>query len=235
MEHEDDHVDLRGALAVLRSRWRIVLAAVACVLALAIGWSLTQTPQYDATVVMLAGQNEGIADLEAVSAVNQAIASLARMAVKPIVVEGALQKLGEEDVSANELSSRITAQVPTNTQTIELTLRDSDPDRAARHANAIAESFSNLIAEKTGKDSTLSATIWQPATPPTAAATPNIPRNAAIGLVLGLLLGTALAFLRNQLDLGWRNERDVEAALGVPTLAAIPTIGSRTARQRRYA
>jgi capsular exopolysaccharide synthesis family protein len=62
----------------------------------------------------------------------------------------------------------------------------------------------------------------QPARPPTAAASPKIPRNVAIGVVLGVILGLLLAVLFDRLDRRLRDPREVEELFERPILGAIP-------------
>jgi len=56
-------------------------------------------------------------------------------------------------------------------------------------------------------------------------------RNGALGLVGGLVLGIALAFLLDQLDDRLRRKEELEAASGVPVLALLPKVARRRARQ----
>ncbi len=61
--------------------------------------------------------------------------------------------------------------------------------------------------------------------PPTASSAPVKPRpilNILAGVLLGLLLGVGLAWLRSRLDRGLHTAEEAEELLGVPVLAAIP-------------
>lgn len=51
---------------------------------------------------------------------------------------------------------------------------------------------------------------------------PNHPANGARAFAVGLALGIGLAFLRERLDDRLRGRQDLEAAIGVPTLATVP-------------
>lgn len=53
-----------------------------------------------------------------------------------------------------------------------------------------------------------------------------------LGLVVGLMLGSGAAFLREHLDTAIQHREDVERALGVPSLAVIPRIASTPHRSR---
>jgi polysaccharide biosynthesis transport protein len=64
--------------------------------------------------------------------------------------------------------------------------------------------------------------IVQPASLPSDPANENYLRNGFLALVLGLILGLGLAFLRERLDDRIRDIEDLEAHLGAPGLAVIP-------------
>jgi capsular exopolysaccharide synthesis family protein len=57
---------------------------------------------------------------------------------------------------------------------------------------------------------------------PLAPASPDIPRNLAIGLILGLSGGIGLAFLLESLDNTVRTPEQAEVASGLPTLGVVP-------------
>jgi polysaccharide biosynthesis transport protein len=60
------------------------------------------------------------------------------------------------------------------------------------------------------------------ATPPRTPVSPNIPKNLAIGMVFGLFLGTAIAFIRDYFDDSVKSKEIVEQVTGVPALGLIP-------------
>jgi capsular exopolysaccharide synthesis family protein len=68
--------------------------------------------------------------------------------------------------------------------------------------------------------------ILNPAAAPSSPISPNTARNAVQAFVIGLFLGIALAFLRDQLDDSLRTKADVERAVkDLPTLSLVPDYG----------
>ena len=85
---------------------------------------------------------------------------------------------------------------------------------------ALAGQVANIVANgiQEGGSVQLSA-------PPTASSTPISPRpllNLVTAILLGLMIGVGLAWLRDRLDRGLHSSEEAEELLGVPVLAAIP-------------
>ncbi|HEY3969889.1 MAG TPA: polysaccharide biosynthesis tyrosine autokinase, partial [Solirubrobacteraceae bacterium] len=74
-----------------------------------------------------------------------------------------------------------------------------------------------LAALQTGN-----AEVAQPAGVPKSPSTPNTKRNAALGVLLGLLLGMGLVFVFERLDRRIRGASELEDAYGIPVLGIVP-------------
>lgn len=66
---------------------------------------------------------------------------------------------------------------------------------------------------------------------PTAPVSASPVRNAALGLLGGLVIGLGLAFLLDQLDDRLRRKEELEAAAGLPVLGLLPRVARRRVRQ----
>jgi succinoglycan biosynthesis transport protein ExoP len=72
--------------------------------------------------------------------------------------------------------------------------------------------------------------ILTPASPPTGPSSPHPRRNGAIGLLVGLVLGIALALFRERLDRRTRTIDEIEAIFRVPLVGTVPFLKRRTTR-----
>ncbi len=80
-----------------------------------------------------------------------------------------------------------------------------------------AEQLEVLVSLQTGK-----VELVQRAQVPDSPSSPDTARNVALGIVLGLLLGMGLAFLREHLDRRVRDPKEFEELFDRPLLALIP-------------
>ncbi len=77
-----------------------------------------------------------------------------------------------------------------------------------------------------GNNQTRVGDIVQPATLPSSPSSPNHIRDGTLGLVMGLVLGTGWALVRERLDDRIRSQQELERRLGVPVLAAVSHVGT---------
>lgn len=77
-----------------------------------------------------------------------------------------------------------------------------------------------------GAAATQALALVTPAQPPAAPSSPKPAQNAALGLLAGLILGLAAAFLRDSLDDAVASKEAAEHLTGTPVLAAVPLVGS---------
>ena len=78
-----------------------------------------------------------------------------------------------------------------------------------------------------GETGALNVTVLEQAVPADKPSKPRKPLVLLAASFLGMLLGSSLAFIRASTDRRLRSSEDVEAALGVPVLTAIPRIKRR--------
>ncbi|UNX55371.1 formate--tetrahydrofolate ligase [Georgenia sp. TF02-10] len=218
-------VELSDYLAVLRKRWLGIALVAVAVLAVTAAVTLLTTPLYSAATRVFFSVQGGssITDISQGSTFTEKqMASYAEVATSPLVLEPVAQDLGLE---VDDVRSAVSVTVPPDTVILEITATDPSAETSADTANAVAAELTSAVGQLTpeqadGTEPVL-ATVMTPAEAPGSPSSPNVPRNLALGLVLGLLLGYGVALLREITDTKVRDERDLAAVTDRPIVATI--------------
>ena len=205
---------------------RIVIGASTLVgLVIAAAITFTTTPLYESQVQIFVSTPASTLDISALatgsSFSQQRVKSYAQIINSPKTLEPVIQRL-DLKMDAKTLSSMVTASAPLDTVLISLTITDTNPQRAAKIANAVADQFGITVGDLElhgiGIDSPVKVSTVKDAIPADSPASPKKVINLALGLLLGFGLGIGIASLRKLLDNTVKNEDDL---LGTPLLAAI--------------
>jgi capsular polysaccharide biosynthesis protein len=220
-------------LQILRRRmWIIVLVAVV-VTGSAVGFSLYQTPTYEASAKILVGQKStGDTNLGGdVSGLQELTLTVAKAARTVPVAEGVVERLGLPGGSARGVLNNMRVEPDPGTMFVNVSYEDPDPKRAQLIANTIGEVLSEKVSEVSLGANAITATVWAPATLPKAPVSPDPMRNGILALVLGSFLGVVLAFLVEYMDDSWDSTEEVEEITGVPTFGVIPSFRVSASRK----
>jgi succinoglycan biosynthesis transport protein ExoP len=207
-------LELKDYIRVIRKRWQIITAVTMLVLGGA-ALATTLSPKiYEAQTrlfVSTSGGGDSSALLSGSSFTQQRVKSYADVITTPNVLDPVIKTLGLKTTAA-KLGEQITATVPPETVLIEVSVKNTSPRVAAKVADAVGKQFTNTVADlesvNTGQSSPVKVTIVSAPTIPTSPVSPRPPRNVALGLVLGLLLGLGTALLRDLLDTTIKNEKN---------------------------
>lgn len=212
---------------VKRYIWLIVMATV---LAGAVGYfySARQPKVYEASITILVGQNQGLAEnLNLTTALQDVANSMSKMISSRTVAEKVVGDLGL-DISPDEVLGQITAQPVQQTQLIDVSVKDNDPVQAAAIANGVGNAFAELVQRTESSRSGLTAQVWQSATIPGGPVKPTPNRNAIMAMLLGLVIGVSASFILDRLDTRWRSIEEVGETLNLPILGVIPQMTHET-------
>lgn len=127
------------------------------------------------------------------------------------------------DISAGELSQKISIDVPTDTRLITISVKDKSPQEASRLANAVREIAIQKIKDVTKVEDVTTA---ETAKVPTSPTSPSVKKNFVLGVAAGGFIAIVILILFEALDDRIKTSEDVEKALGRTLLGVIPNTDS---------
>ena len=218
--------------AVWRRLWVVMLIATLFV-GTAVGWSLIQTPIYEASVKVLVGQGSGLAqDPAYAQGLQDLTLTMAEALDTRPVAEGVAERM-DAKISPPQVLAGLSAQPLPETQFVEVSYSYPDPEVAREVVNTVGEVFSERVADTS--DGSITARVWEKAETPTTAVSPRPMYNGFVALMLGVFVGLVLVFLLEFWDDSWRSPEEAERVSGVPNLAVVPkfTISNRSKKWKQ--
>lgn len=221
-------MELRDYLRIIRRRWLLIVACFLVAIGAAALFTLRATPQYQSTARLfistpssdstVAGAYQGGLFSQ------QRVTSYADLVTGKQIAERVVKKLGLSESPAS-LAARTTATVVPETVILEITVQDPNPAHAAKLTEAVAQEFTTFVGELEStpgqQNAPIKASIVDPAAVPASAVSPQPLRNIGLAAVLGLLVGIAVAVLREMLDNTLKTADGLKEATGAAQLGGI--------------
>lgn len=137
------------------------------------------------------------------------------------ILEKVLNEL-ELDMTMGQLAGKINVSNNKESHVIYISVKDTDPYRAAEIANMTAQ----ILEKEIQQEMNASIKQWSKAkvSENQAPVEPKPLLNIAIAAVIGLMLGVGLAFLLEFLDNTIKTEQDIENTLELPVIGVIMDI-----------
>jgi capsular polysaccharide biosynthesis protein len=226
-QNEDHVISLREPLQIIRRRIWFITLITGLFVGAAMGFSLLQTPVYEAKIKILVGLQRDGGDVPLnlggdIAGLQQITLTMAEAVDTRPVAEAVTHELNLQESPENLLEDLSAKQMP-NTQFIEVSYKDTNPRQAQRIVNGIGQEFSEQVLDVSPSANAVTATVWERAITPQAPVSPKPLLNVLLALVVGGMLGLGLAFLLEHLDDRWRSPQEAEQIFGVPALGVIPS------------
>lgn len=222
-------MELRELLLILRKSWILVCAVTLVCMGASAAWSLTRTPEYQASTQLFVSVRSGDSSAgeltQGFNFAQQAVTSYVSVVNSAIVMDPVVSEL-DLPISSQALAKQVSAESPADTVLINVSVTDPDPQMAQKIADTTSAVFSDVISNKIeavsdGGPARVQVEVIQPARLPDAPVSPNVKRNLALGLVLGLGIGVVAAVLRSVLDTRVRSKEDISAITQLPVVGTI--------------
>lgn len=212
---------------VVVSSWRTIGIFGLVGLLLAAIYAFTATPIYTATAGVyfyLSGGDSTSQLAQGSTFAQNQVRSYALLADQPMVLEPVIKQLNLPYTSV-QLSKTVTTNVPLDTVVLEITVSNPNAEESAKIANAIAAQMSTAVSAltPTGKTSgaTVKASTVAPAQVPQFPTSPNKKLDIAAGIILGLLVGVAVAVVRELVNNKVRSPEVVRELTDVPVVGDV--------------
>lgn len=214
---------------LVRKNWMLLLASVLAGVAVAAGVSLIQPTVYSATSTgyVVAGNSSTVGDAIA----GKSLAAQKAGTYLPLVQSRSVAERVAEDLGLDSTGTVAGAlKGSTDGVIFRIAATASSPELAAQLADAAIRATSveanaletlTLSGEQTGSTVVRIVPV-ELAQTPSRPVSPNLPRNFAIGLALGLMAGLGLVVARHTLDRRIRQVADAEQIAGASALGIVP-------------
>ncbi|MBF6064257.1 protein tyrosine kinase [Nocardia terpenica] len=212
---------------LLRRRWAIVAVGAVLCLAASYGYLKTLPVTYTASSTCYVSMATGTSVNDSYQgglAAQQRVRSYLALATSVTVAQRVKDQLGLP-MSVDELRGRVSAASPPATAVIVVSAHDGTADGARRITDEVVSQFRHLVDQlETIQPEAAPAArvaVVDKAQLPGAPSSPQRSRILVLGLLAGLVLGSAAAFARDRLDRRLRTSTDLAALAPVPILGIV--------------
>ncbi|HEP1814927.1 TPA: capsular biosynthesis protein CpsC [Streptococcus suis] len=210
-------------LLLLKTIWRkkflIILTALFGAGIAFVYSSFLVTPQFDSTTRIYVVSQNVEAGAGLTSQELQAGTYLVKDYKEIILSQDVLTQVATELNLKESLKEKISVSIPVDTRIVSISVRDADPNEAARIANSLRTFAAQKIVEVTKVSE---VTTLEEAVPAEEPSTPNTKRNIILGLLAGGILATALVLVMEILDDRVKRPQDIEEVMGLTLLGVVP-------------
>ncbi|NQN11510.1 capsular biosynthesis protein CpsC [Streptococcus suis] len=210
-------------LLLLKTIWRkkflIILTALFGAGIAFVYSSFLVTPQFDSTTRIYVVSQNVEAGAGLTSQELQAGTYLVKDYKEIILSQDVLTQVATELNLKESLKEKISVSIPVDTRIVSISVRDADPNEAARIANSLRTFAAQKIVEVTKVSE---VTTLEEAVPAEEPSTPNTKRNIILGLLAGGILATALVLAMEVLDDRVKRPQDIEEVMGLTLLGVVP-------------
>ncbi|XRJ96729.1 YveK family protein [Latilactobacillus sakei] len=204
----------------------VIFTLLACVLTF-----FVITPQYSASTELLVNRKQSSdanAQWNQVQTDVQMINTYKDLITKPVIIDTVTDKVnkdGSVKLSTDQITSMISTANNQNSQVFSITVKADNAYTAADIANITANTFQKKAPKiMSGTDN---VSIISKAKPNLTPVSPKNKLNVLIGLVLGLVVGIGIAFIRELMDKTVRDESFLTEELGLTSLGVINNIAPK--------
>ena len=210
-----EELNLKQLINIIWNGKKYIIITIILSVLLGIGYSyFLVTPKYEASTTLVLAKAEEKATNEISTGItqtdlniNQNLVSTYRELIRSkTVIREVMENLKIKDLKETTLKNNITVSSVRDTELIEITVKDENPERATNIANEIAKVFTVHVAEIYNINNV------------------HHTKDIAVIALIGAILSIVCIIILSLLDTTVKTQEDIEKVTGMIILAEIPEI-----------
>lgn len=222
-----EELDLKELINMFWTRKLQIVIIVAIFLIIGLVYSyLYVSPEYQATTTVILAQSATTTEdgQETITSndltLNQKLVSTYSTLIKSDNVLDEVIRNLNIDKTASSLKNNITVSSVDDTDLIQISVTDANPELASRIASEVVNVFIEKVANGVYKIN--NAQVWDEAETPTTPYNINHTRDLIIFIFAGFVVAAIYVLIANMLDTTVKSKDDIEKKLGLTVLTTIP-------------
>lgn len=221
----EEEISVLELFNMIKKRWNLIFNITLIGLVLAAVYTFfIATPQYSATSQLLVNRTQETEFIQSsdIDTNVQLINTYSDVIKNAIILDPVIESLNLEQ-STDQLKEEISVTTSENSQVFSLQVIDDNPNEAAEIANEISIVFKENLNSIMNIDN---VTIISQAKVDTRSVSPNSMLNLIVGIVIGGILGSCIAFILEFLDTSVKDDKFIAEELGWTNLGHISKMSS---------
>ena len=194
------------------------------------------TPVYKASTTLILVQSSKTVDSTGDSSITQTdltlnsklVSTYSEIMKRKSVLSKVVSNLGMSESEMNSIKQNVSVKAITDTELIEITVKNEDPEKAALIANEIAKVFSEKVVEIYNMSNIV---VLDRAEASSVPANINHAKDLVIFAFIGIVIAVIVCLIANMLDTTVKTEEDIEKATGLLVLTSIPDYNIENGRK----
>jgi len=215
-------INIKDLLVLIIKKWWVIAVCIIICFSIAYTWTnYFVDPIYSPSTTLYVGKDVSSEGIQT-SDLNLGLILIddyREIAKSKLVSNEVISELGLENISAHSLSKRIEVTQKNESRVIQISVRDTDPQRAMVLTNKVAEVLKKKIVEIMQIEN---VQIIDKAEVDYTPLSPNKVLNYVIAVLLGFITGLGLIILIKYFDNTIKTIEDVQKYLGLPVIGIIP-------------
>ena len=219
---EEQEIDLLQMLSSLKKRWKLILIiTLMTTIAAALISIFLINPTYEASTKIFIGkedakdQNYNQNDVNMFQRLMKTYS--ATITTKDLV--GRALKESNIDLDTAMVLKTLTVETVPDTQILKIKYEGRDPIEAKKIIENVTKEFITISKELVPNGN---IKIIEAVEVPSAAASPNIPKNVVIAFALGLIIGIGTSITLELMDNTFKSRDQLEKEFDIPVIGVIP-------------